>query len=33
MDSLSKTSSYCSFVMSDKSSSLLSFNASSTENI
>ena len=33
MDSLSKPSSYCSFTMSGKSSSFLSFNASSTENI
>jgi len=33
MDSLCKTSSYCSLTMSGKSSSFLSFNASSTENI
>ena len=33
MDSLNKPSSYCSFTMSGKSSSFLSFNASSTENI
>ena len=33
MNSLSKTSSFCSLTMSSKSSSFLSFNASSTENI
>ena len=33
MDSLTKPSNYCSFTMSGKSSSFLSFNASSTENI
>jgi len=33
MDSLSKTYSSCSLIMTGKSSSILSFNASGTENI